>query len=76
MCTELLHLHGYVHSHALMFDQEEAYAKHQGRSDGCKDAPMHDCRGAIHATLTSLSSGRDKWETRDDEAMIQGRRFL
>lgn len=36
------------------------------------DGEMHDCRGPIHARLTSFSSGRDKWKTRDDEPMIQG----
>lgn len=78
VCSELLHLHGYVSSYAWMFDKEEAYKNqpqgrrwYQGRSDGCKDAPMHDCGGPIHARLTSFSSGRDKWKTRDDELMIQ-----
>lgn len=71
VCSELLHLHGYVYSHALMFDKEEAYKNqpqgrrwYHGRSDGCKDAPMHESRGPVRARLTPFSSGRDKWQPR------------
>lgn len=48
VCTELLHLHGYIYSHALMFDEEEAYKNqpqrrrwiHSGRET--RDDGLHD----------------------------------
>lgn len=66
VCSELLHLHGYIYSHALMFDKEEAYENQpqgrrwtQGHSDGCKDAPI--LRGPDHTfdiTLDGMSGRR------------------